>query len=139
VACGCVNSRIFFSECGSLPRPARGLLRRGLAAPCCGRGNPPPKAVSEPPASAKCKPFHFVSGHSTRSTKLSFCAQIFIGTRCFPCSTALISIKDPPTKNLRQLLISSRRIGIVLFAVSSALQNGKKIQSSSVCNYGCQL
>jgi len=32
-----------------------------LAAPCSGRGNCPPKAVSEPPASVKCKPFHFVS------------------------------------------------------------------------------
>ena len=36
-------------------------MRRGLAAPCSGRGNCPPKAVSEPPASVKCKPFHFVS------------------------------------------------------------------------------
>jgi hypothetical protein len=58
VACGCVNSRIFFSECGSLPTTRKGprrLLRRGLAAPCSGRGNRPPKAVSEPPAGAKCK------------------------------------------------------------------------------------
>ena len=65
MACGCVNSRIFFSDCGSLLRPAKDprkiFSRRGLAAPCGGRGNCPPKAVSEPPASVKCKPFHFVS------------------------------------------------------------------------------
>jgi hypothetical protein len=65
----------------------RRLLRRGLAAPCSGRGNWPPKAVSEPPAGAKCKPFRFVSGHSTRKYQISLCTQIFIGTRCFPCTT----------------------------------------------------
>lgn len=108
VGCRCVNSRIFISECGSLQRPARaagdfcGEAWQLLAVVTAIR---PPKAVGEPPAGAKCKPFHFVSGHST---------QIFISAFDFV-----------------------RRI--VLSAVSSAPKNGRKIQSSSVCNYGCQL
>ena len=62
----------------------RRLLRRGLAAPCSGRGNWPPKAVSEPFAGVKCKPFHFVL---TRKYQIALCAQIFIGTRCFLCTS----------------------------------------------------
>jgi hypothetical protein len=101
----------------------RRLLRRALAAPCSGHGSWPPKVVSEPPAGAKCKPFHFVSGHSTRKYQISLCTQIFIGTRCFPCTTTLISIKDPPPLRMYKLpticgspsaLDFVRRIGIVL-------------------------
>jgi len=88
-------------------------LRRGLAAPCSGRGNCPPKAVSEPPAGVKCNPFHFVS---TRKYQISLCAQIFIGTRCFLCTMTLVSIQRSASPSniqasnhlrIRQLLISS--------------------------------
>jgi hypothetical protein len=95
------------------PRTPGDFLRRGLAAPCSGRGNCPPKAVSEPPASVKCKPFHFVS---TRKYQISLCAQIFIGTRCFLCTMTLVSIQRSTSPSnvqasnhlrIRQLLISS--------------------------------
>ena len=66
VACGFVNSRIFFSECGE-------AWQRLVVVVAIGH----PKAVSEPPASAKCKLFHFVSGHSTRSTKIIFLCSDF--------------------------------------------------------------
>ena len=51
---------------------------------------------ANPLTGAKYKHFHFVSGHSTRKYQISLCAQIFIDTHCFPCTTTLVSIKDPP-------------------------------------------
>jgi hypothetical protein len=48
------------------------LLWRGMAAPCSGLGNCPPKAVSEPPASAKCNPFTLFQGLQQKSTKYLF-------------------------------------------------------------------
>ena len=148
MACGCVNSRIFFSDCGSLLRPAKDprkiFSRRGLAAPCGGRGNCPPKAVSEPPASVECKPFHFVS---TSTLSKYLCAQIFIGTRCFLCTMTLVSIQRSTSPSNVQASNHLRSVSSWFrpqnrncpFAVSSALENGKKILSSSVCYHWCQL
>lgn len=91
--------------------------RLGRALQCCGRGNCPPKAVSEPPPGAKCKslPFRFRAFYK-KVPNISLCSGFHLVAAVFylpgPCFLSKILppfelYKLPTLADLRRLLVTS--------------------------------